>query len=309
MARKKLVASFFTLKQEYQVLQSADVKKAAEGCRFEIEILDADSNGVLQVQQLFRFIHAPAEERPFALVVQTQVPDGLARVARNAAGAGVGWVFLNRVVPYLEALRGEHANLALSSVTTDHAEIGRIQAQQYRALLPHGGRVLYLQGPPSSQAAQERLAAAQEGVRGTGVELKVVPAEWTESSAEAAVKAWLRLKTSELFAPDLVGSQNDAMALGAQKALRAHRPEWAQVPYTGCDGLADGGQRLVAIGQLSATIVVPSCGGPAVDLLDHVYEEGTPAPRSVVVPPRSFPPIEALARVFLPQTQGARTSS
>jgi ABC-type sugar transport system substrate-binding protein len=306
--RKKLVASFFTREQEYQALQSADLRKTAEGCGFEVEILDAEHNGVLQVQQLFRFIHAPAEERPFALVVQTQVPDGLERVARNAAGAGVGWVFLNRAVPYLESLRREHAELALSSVTTDHAEIGRIQARQYRALLPGGGLVLYLQGPPS-QAAQERLAAAQDGVKGAGIELKVITGEWTEASGEGAVKAWLRLKTSDLFEPDVVGSQNDAMALGAQKALRIHRPEWADVPYTGCDGLVDGGQRLVKIGQLSATIVVPSCGGPAVELLDRAFETGRPVPPSVVVPPLSFPPIEDLHRGIPPNPSGARTSA
>ena len=294
MARKKLVASFFTLKQEYHVLQSADVRETAERCGFETLILDADSNGVLQVQQLFRFIHAPAEERPFAIVVQTQVPDGLERVARNAAGAGIGWVFLNRAIPYLEGLRHEHAKLALSSVTTDHAEIGRIQARQYRALLPRGGWVLYLQGPPSAQAAQERLAAAEGGVQGSGIELKVLPGEWTEASGEGAVKAWLRLKSSELFKPDVVGSQNDAMALGAQKALRAQHPEWTGVRYTGCDGLLDGGQRLVKIGQLSATIVVPSCGGPAVELIDHAFRTGSPPPPSVVVPPRSFPPVEEL---------------
>jgi ABC-type sugar transport system substrate-binding protein len=294
MARKKLVASFFTLKQEYHVLQSADVRKTAERCGFEALILDADNNGVLQVQQLFRFIHAPAEERPFAILVQTQVPDGLERVARNAAAAGVGWVCLNRAIAYLEGLRREHAELCLSSVTTDHAEIGRIQARQYRALLPRGGWVLYIQGPPSSQAAQERLAAAQDGVQGSGIELKVLPAEWTEASGEGAVKAWLRLKTSELFKPDVVGSQNDAMALGAQKALRAQHPEWTGVRYTGCDGLADGGQRLVKIGQLSATIVVPSCGGPAVELLDHAFLTGNPPPPSVVVPPQSFPPVDEL---------------
>jgi ABC-type sugar transport system substrate-binding protein len=154
--------------------------------------------------------------------------------------------------------------------------------------------VLYVQGPPSTQAARERLEAAQAGLEGAGVELKVVPAEWTEAAGESAVKAWLRLKTSDLFRPDVVGGQNDALALGAQKALRAQRPEWSGVPYTGCDGLADGGQRLVRIGQLAATIVVPSCAGPAVELVDHVFESGEPPPPSVIVLPQSFPPVDEL---------------
>lgn len=294
MARKRIVASFSTQKQEYHAFQSADARKTAARCGFEIEILDAEDNGVLQIQQLFRCIHVPAEERPFAFVVQTQVPDALERLARNALGQGIGWVLLNRPMPYVDALRREHPRAALASVTTDHAEIGRIQARQFRALLPRGGSVLYIQGPPSTAAAQARLAAARAEIQGSGIELRVVFGEWTESSGEAAVKAWLRLKTSDQLRPHIVGSQNDAMALGAQKAMRAHRPDWTDVLYTGCDGLPESGLRLVEIGQLAATIVVPSCGGPAVEVMDRTFRTGNPPPPSVVVLPQSFPPTEVL---------------
>lgn len=293
--RRRLVASFFTLAEEYQALQAADVRSAAERLGFAVDVLDSQENAVLQIQQLFRFIHGPAEERPLAFLVHTRVPDGLERVARNAGAAGIGWVLLNRTAPYLEALRREHPRLAVSSVTTDHGEIGRIQARQFRALLPGGGAVLYVQGPPETAAARARLEAMQGGLGGAGIEVKVVPAEWTESSGERAVSAWLRLKTSELFRPDLVGCQNDALVLGARKALEAHRPEWARVPYTGCDGLPEGGQRLVKAGRLAATIVVGSCGGPAVELVDLAAGAGLPPPPSLVIPPSSFPPVGDLS--------------
>ena len=240
MTRPHLVASFFTTTQEYQALQGTDVKAAGQRCGFETKLLDAEENGVLQIQQLFRYVHAPGEERPFAFIVQTHVPDGLERLARNAVTAGIGWVLLNRQAPYLEALRRQYPDLPISAVTTDNEEIGRIQAAQFRTLLPAGGSVLYLQGPPLTASARARLATAQAAVQGSGIELKVLPAEWTESSGEQAVTAWLRLKTSELFEPNVVGCQNDALAVGAQKALTAHRPEWARVPYTGCDGLEGG---------------------------------------------------------------------
>jgi ABC-type sugar transport system substrate-binding protein len=296
MVRRQLVASFFTSRQEYQVRQAADVREVAERRGFPIQVLDAEENGVLQIQQLFRFIHAPEEERPFAFIVQTQVPDGLVRLARNAAGAGIGWILLNRVAPYLEALRSEHPKLAASAVTTDNAEIGRIQARQFRALLPRGGSLLYLQGAAQTAAAQVRLEAMKAGIQGAGINVKVVPAEWTETSGQQAVTAWLRLKTSELFKPDLVGCQNDALAVGARKALESHRPEWAGIPYTGCDGLPEGGERLVRTGRLAATIVVASCAGTAVDLLDRAEKTGEVPPPSVVVPPRSFPEPEALGK-------------
>jgi ABC-type sugar transport system substrate-binding protein len=293
-ANRRLVASFFTREQEFHGLQAADVRAAAERCRFEVEVLDAGDNPVLQIQQLFRVIHAPAEQRPLALIVQTRVPDGLERVACNAVGAGIGWVLLNRTAGYLEGLRLEHPGLIITCVTTDHEEIGRIQARQFRALLPREGSVLYVQGPPETAAAQARLKGMAAEIAGAGIEVKVVAAEWTESSAEKAVSAWLRLKTSSLFRPDLVGCQNDALALGARKALRAHRPEWVPIPFTGCDGLPEGGQRLVRAGELAATIVLDSCAGPAVELLDGSLKTGQPPPPILVIPPRSFPPVEKL---------------
>jgi len=35
----------------------------------------------------------------------------------------------------------------------------------------------------------------------------------------------------------LAGAQNDAMAIGARKAIAALHPDWVNLPFTGCDGL------------------------------------------------------------------------
>jgi len=294
MVSRRLVASFYTREQEFHVLQSADARAAAQRFGFELEILDATDNAVLQIQQLFRYIHAPEEQRPRALVVQTRVPDGLERLARNAASAGIGWVLLNRTAGYIDVLRGEHPDLPIFSVTTDHEEIGRIQARQFHALLPRGGSVLYVQGPPETVAAQARLKGMESEAQGKRLEVKIVSGEWTEASAERAVSAWLRLKSSESFHPDLVGCQNDAMAVGARTALRAQRPAWAHLAFTGCDGLPESGQRLVHQGLLAATIVLDSCAGPAVELLARARETGEASPPSMVIPPHSLPPVEEL---------------
>ena len=288
------MASFFTLEEEYQSWQADELRSAAESHGFEVEILDAEGNGVLQIQQLFRLIHAPEEERPLAFLVQTRVPEGLERVARNALAAGIGWVLLNRTALYIEDLRREYPRSVVSAVMADHDEIGRIQGRQFRALLPSGGLVLYVQGPAHLASAQARLEAMQAGIAGAGIEVKVVPADWTEASGEGAVGAWLRLKISERFKPDLVGCQNDPLAVGARKALQAQQPEWARVPFTGCDGLPEVGQRLVRLKQLVATIVVAPCGTLAVGLVKRALASGEVPPAVVVVPPRSFPPVEEL---------------
>jgi len=291
MSRPKVVASFLSKDQEFQVMQAADAQVAATRAGFEIEVLYAEQNAVQQIHQLFKFIHAPAEERPLAIVVETVVGEGLERVARNAVRAGINWVILNnRRVSYLESLRKEYPHLAISAVSGDQLAMGRIQGRQFQVLLPRGGSVLYLQGPPDTSAAQERLQGAREIVEGTGIELRIIEGDWTAAGAQRAVTNALRLKTAENLRPDLVGSQNDAMATGARDALLAIRPDWARVPFTGCDGLPEGGQRLVNVRQLAATIVAPSNSGPAIDLVARWLKTKEQPPARVVLTPTSYPP-------------------
>ncbi len=271
-------------------MQAADAQVAATRAGFDLEVLYADQNAVQQIHQLFKFIHAPVEERPLAIVVETVVGEGLERVARNATRAGVSWVLMNRRVSYLEALRKEHPKLAIAAVSGDQLAMGRIQGRQFRALLPRGGQVLYLQGPPDTSAAQERLQGAEEAIVGSAIQLRTLAGDWSEAGAEKVVTNALRLKSAETLKPDLVGAQNDAMAMGARKALLASRPEWARVPFTGCDGLPEGGQRLVNVRQLAATIVTPSNAGPAIDLVARWHKTKEQPPPLVVLTPVSYPP-------------------
>jgi ABC-type sugar transport system substrate-binding protein len=286
---ERIVVCLPSAEQEYQVLQGEDARAAGRRLGAEVEVLFAEDNAVLQIQQLFRFVHAPEAERPAALLLHTRVPDGLARVARNAARAGIGWFLLNRTAPYLQPLRREHPRLAIAAITTDNGEIGRIQARQLEALRPGRCHVLYVQGPADAQAAGLRLEGFQEAAREVGHEIRVLNGEWTDVSAERAVTAWLRLKTAELFTPDAVVCQNDHMARGARRALERLRPEWARVPFLGCDGLPRSGRRDVDEGRLAATVSIPSCAGPAVELVLRWKREGAAPPAVTVLAPAPYP--------------------
>jgi ABC-type sugar transport system substrate-binding protein len=286
---ERLVVSLTSADQEYQALQGEDAREAGRRLGVGVEVLFAEDIAVQQIQQLFRFIHAPEAERPAALLVHTRVPDGLERVARNAAQVGVGWVLLNRSAPYLEALRGEHPGLAVAAVTTDHLEIGRIHARQLARLCPEGAHVLYVQGPADAPAARLRLEGLEGALRGRPYELKVVNGEWTAASAEKAIAAWLRLKTAELFAPRAVVCQNDNMARGTREALARLRPEWARLPFLGCDGLPNGGRREVDEGRLAGTVVMPSCAGPAVELAVRWVRTKAVPPVETVLAPAPYP--------------------
>jgi len=281
------VVCLTSAEQEYQALQGEDAKSAGRRLAAKVEVLFAEDNAVLQIQQLFRFVHAPEPDRPAAILLHTRVPDGLERVARN--GAGIGWLLLNRTAPYIESLRGEHPALAVAAITTDHLEIGRIQARQLERLRPAARQVLYVQGPADAPAARQRLEAFEAAARERALELKVLNGEWTDASAEKAVTAWLRLKTAERFVPDAVVCQNDNMARGTRRVLELLRPEWARAPFLGCDGLPSGGRRDVDEGRLAATVGIPSCAGPAVEIALRWKSGGLVPPAETVLAPAPYP--------------------
>ena len=286
---ERLVVSLTSAAQEYQALQGEDARAAGRRLGVEVEVFFAEDNAVMQIQQLFRVLHAPEGERPVAVLVHTRVADGLERVARNAARAGVGWFLLNRTAPYLDALRTEYPELAVAAVTTDHAEIGRIHARQLRGLGPDGSPILYVQGPADTAAGRMRLEAFEESARGRSYDIKVVNGEWTAASAEKAIAAWLRLRTSDLFRPAAVVCQNDNMARGARKTLDGLRSEWGHVPLLGCDGLPKGGRLDVDQGRLAATITMPSCASPAIDLAVKWIRAGAVPPAGTVLAPSPYP--------------------
>jgi len=80
------------------------------------------------------------------------------------------------------------------------------------------------------------------------------------------------------------------MAAGARKVLLEHHADWSSRPFLGCDGLPDGGQKMVARGELAATVVTPSNTGPALEIVSRWLRTQQTPSREVLLPPRSHPP-------------------
>ena len=284
----KVVVALLNADQEFQQLQARDARESAARLKLDVEVAFAEGHAVVQIQQLFQHIHAPEAERPAAIVIEPATGEGLERVARNAVKAGIGWILVNARVTYVDELRQAYPALPIATVGADQKEIGRIQGRQCRALLPGGGRVLCVQGPADSAATAGRLEGLKETL-GPAFEIRGVNGDWTEAGGEKAVVSWLRLKTAEAFQPEVVACQNDSMAVGARKALREHRLEWGAVAFLGCDGLPEGGQKLVADGVLAATVVTPSNTGPALEIVARWLQATHVPPREVLLPARSHP--------------------
>src|SRR5438046_2856373 len=182
MALGRVTVALLGEDQEFERLQAEDAREAAAHHHLEVEVLFAENNPIIQIQQLFRVVHLPEEKRPCAIVTETITGEGLERVARNAVKSGIGWILINRRVPYLAELIQQRPDLPISSVGTDQVEVGRIQGRQFRSLLPGGGHVLYIEGPPDTSVAQERLAGMRTTIADADIGVQVTSGLWTEAS-------------------------------------------------------------------------------------------------------------------------------
>src|SRR5688500_11774554 len=121
----RVVVSLPEKDNEYQVLQTDEAIETAGAMGLDLDILYAENTPVLQIQQIFRAIHAAPPPR--ALIVEPVAADAIERVVAKAAAAGLGIAILNGSSVSLDRLRAEHTNVPLFTVESDQREIGRIQ--------------------------------------------------------------------------------------------------------------------------------------------------------------------------------------
>ena len=297
MKKLRFLVSLHTRDNDFQAAQARSAEETARKLGSDVEIVFADNDAVNQSTQLLKAIQSRDDSRPDAIVVEPVGATALPQVARAANAAGIGWAVLNRRPDYLSDLRAA-ATAPIFAVSSNHSEIGRIQGRQFAALLPAGGSILYIEGPTQSSSAQERTSGMME-TKPSNIQVRMLKGRWTEESAEAAVRSWLKLATSQSASMNLVGAQDDSMAMGARKAFQdlpneVERSRWLSLPFTGCDGLQATGQVWVRDKLLTATIQIPLLTGQAIEILAKAMQEGTQPPEYSLTTSRSIPPLESL---------------
>jgi ribose transport system substrate-binding protein len=308
MKKLKFVVSLTTNDNDYQIEQAAAAEEAARRLGVEVQLLYADNDAILQSQQLLKIIQSNSDSHPDGIIFEPVGGTAMPQVAKAAVAAGIGWVVLNREVDYVSDLRRAY-RVPILGISSDHEEIGRIQGKQVATLLSHGGSVLLVQGPSESLAAKQRTTGMHE-TKPVGVQVKLMKANWTEASAYKAISSWLKLSTSQQTVIDVIASQDDAMALGARKAFQeagdsTARDRWLAMPYLGIDGMPKTGQAWVQRGLLTATIIVPTNTGMAIEMLAQALQTGSMPPEKTVTVPRSFPTIEELAKKVAQKSRAA----
>lgn len=297
MAKIRILVSLTTNDNDYQIEQAQSAEQAASKLGVTAEIIFANNDAISQSTQILRAIQAAPAERPNAIVFEPVGGTALPQVARAAAAAEIGWAVLNRDASYIEDLR-KNSTAPIFAISSDHAEIGRIQGRQFAALLPRGGTVLYIQGPSENSAAKERTVGMQE-TKPANIQIIALRGQWTEESAQRGVRSWLKLTTSQKATLDLIGAQDDSMAIGARKAFEelsneADRERFLKLPFTGCDGLPKTGQAWVRSGLLTATVFVPPNTGQAIEMFVQAIQQKKRPPERVLTVPTSIPQLSAL---------------
>jgi ribose transport system substrate-binding protein len=297
MKKLRFLISLHNRENDFQVAQAQCAEDTAAKLGIDAEIISAEDDAVNQSTQLLKAIQNQKELRPDAIVLEPVGSTALPRVASAASAAGIGWAVLNRRPDYLTELRAQ-ATAPILAVSADHDEIGRIQGRQFAALLPKGGSVLYIEGPSRSSSAGKRTAGMLE-TKPSNIRVSMLKASWTEDSATRAVLSWLKLATSQSATIDLVGAQDDAMAIGARKAFQGlasneERARWLSLPITGCDGQPATGQVWVREKLLAATIYVSPLTGTAMEILVAAIQNGTQPPEHSLTTSVSIPALDAL---------------
>lgn len=298
MNRLRFLIALITDDNDYQLEQAKAAEDTARRLNIDVQVIYAGGDAINQSQQLLKVIQATPDQHPSAIVIEPAGGTALPHVANASVNAGIGWVVLNREADYLSELRRTSKAPAFS-VSADHREIGRIQGQHVAALLPEGGTALYIQGPSTSSVARYRTLGMEQA-KPKNVKLITLKGQWTEDSAHRSVSSWMNLSTSQKLPIDAVVAQNDDMAMGARKALRelthaVAQERFGNLPFTGCDGLPDTGQKYVRGNLLAATVVVPPNTVVAIEKMAQALHGTAIPPEMVLTTPMSFPTIEQLA--------------
>jgi ribose transport system substrate-binding protein len=306
MKRLSFLVSLTNNDNDYQQEQAAAADKAARRLGVDVKIIHANNDAVAQSQQLLHYVQDSSVARPDAILFEPAGGTAFPQVARAAAAAGIGWVVLNHEVDYILELRRTY-KVPIFAITSAHEEIGKIQGKQFSALLPNGGSILYIEGPANSSAAKDRTKGMNK-TKAANIQVKSMRANWTEESAYKTVSSWLRLRTSQEMRVDLVGAQDDSMAMGARKAfgeIEGDRERWLKLPFTGSDGMPKTGQAWVRSGLLAATIYIRPNTDLAMEMLVAAIKSGTPLPDIKLTEPESMPSLEDLANAASKMQRGA----
>lgn len=199
----------------------------AKDAKVDLQVEDAGDDVGKQLSQIQNFIAAKVD----AIIVNPVDTSATPKMTALAVAAGIPLVYVNRM-PSDKQLPAK-----VSFVGSNEVESGTMETKEVCKLLGGKGDILVMMGQLSNQAALQRTADIHDVIKSadcSGMKiLQEQTANWSRTEAADLMTNWI---TAGLK-PAAVIANNDEMAIGAIKALKAAKMD--NVIVSGIDGTAD----------------------------------------------------------------------
>ncbi|PKM51809.1 MAG: methyl-galactoside ABC transporter substrate-binding protein [Firmicutes bacterium HGW-Firmicutes-7] len=219
------------IEQETEELNKISTKK------IEISIVDGKNQQDIQVDQMKQFIKEDYDALAINLVDRSKA----SVVINEAKQANIPVVFFNREPVQVDMARWDQ----IYYVGTKGEQSGLIQGEiagEYWFDHPEADRngdgimqYVLIEGQPGHQDVIQRSQYSVKALQDMGIEVEELvkdTANWQRLEAQDVMSDWLDYFGDDI---EMILSNNDAMALGAIDAMRAH--DSRLIPVVGIDGI------------------------------------------------------------------------
>ena len=257
--QKSLALVVSTLNNPFFVTLKEGAEAKAKKLGYELTVLDAQNDSAREMTN-----------------VEDLTVKGVSAILLNPTdsdAAGNAVRIANRAdIPVITLDRGANGGEVKSHVASDNVAGGKMAGKFIIDQLGNTGKVLQLEGVPGTSAARERGEGFLKALEGSNVELVASqPADFDRSKALNVTENMLQAN------PDVkaIFAQNDEMALGAIKAVKAAQKDIIVVGFDGTDeGIAS-----VKSGELAATVAQQAgmIGAIGIEVADKIIKGETVA--------------------------------
>ncbi len=226
------------------------IEKAAADAKQPVQIEIADDDVAKQLSQIQNFIAAKVD----AVIVNAVDTSATAPMTKLANDAGIPIVYVNRQPADVDKLGAKGAFVA-----SNEADSGTLEAKAICKLIGGKGDILVMQGDLANQAAVQRTKDIHEVIATDECKgMKIIDeqtASWDPVKAQDLMTNWIAAGKK----PAAVIANNDNMALGAIKAMKAAGMSTKDIPVGGIDATQEALASMKA-GDLNVTVFQDAAG-------------------------------------------------
>ncbi len=226
------------------------IEKAAADAKQPVQIEIADDDVAKQLSQIQNFIAAKVD----AVIVNAVDTSATAPMTKLANDAGIPIVYVNRQPADVDKLGAKGAFVA-----SNEADSGTLEAKAICKLIGGKGDILVMQGDLANQAAVQRTKDIHEVIATDECKgIKIIDeqtASWDPVKAQDLMTNWIAAGKK----PAAVIANNDNMALGAIKAMKAAGMSTKDIPVGGIDATQEALASMKA-GDLNVTVFQDAAG-------------------------------------------------